>query len=82
MDEGVLGNVVGSLINRNNQNGNCWGGDIVWVLLLVVLSGGFGGFGGWGNRMAPNVATTQDVATATTYNQVDNGRARAVCPGL
>lgn len=72
MDEGVLGNVVGSLINRNNQNGNCWGEGIIWVLLLVVLSGGFGGFGGWGNRMG-NVATTQDVANATAYNQVDNG---------
>ena len=73
MDENVLGNVVGSLINRNNQDGNCWGGGLIWVLLLVVLSGGFGGFGGWGNRMTSNVATTQDVATATAYNQIDNG---------
>ncbi len=67
MDENVLGNVVGSLIDRN-QNEN-WGGNFIWVILLMFLVGG-GGFG-WGNR--GNVATTADVAGATAYNQVDNG---------
>lgn len=67
MDENVLGNVVGSLIDRNN-NENCWGGGFIWVILLMFLCGG--GLGWGGNR---NLATTQDVATATAYNQVDNG---------
>lgn len=68
MDENVLGNVVGSLIDRNRDE-NCWGGGFMWVILLLFLVGG-GGFG-WGNR--GNIATTTDVAGATAYNQVDNG---------
>ena len=36
MDENVLGNVVGSLIDRN-QNENCWGGGFMWVILLLFL---------------------------------------------
>ena len=70
MDENVLGNVVGSLIDRN-QNENCWGGGFMWVILLLFLTGGMGGFG-WGNR-AGNIATTQDVAASQMFGQVDNG---------
>ena len=70
MDENVLGNVVGSLIDRNRDDwGN--GGGFIWVILLMFLIGG-GGFGGWGNRMG-NVATTQDVATSQMFGQIDNG---------
>ena len=66
MDESVLGNVVGSLIDRNKDDH--WGGGFIWVILLLFLCGG--GFG-WGNR--GNVATTQDVATYNQFAQIDNG---------
>ncbi|MCQ2282387.1 MAG: hypothetical protein MJZ99_07165 [Bacteroidales bacterium] len=71
MDENILGNVVGSLID-NNRNEN-WGGGscFMWVILLLFLGGGMGGFG-WGNR-AGNVATTQDVAASQMFGQVDSG---------
>lgn len=69
MDETVLGNVVGSLIDHNHDN--FAGGGCIWLILLMFLVGG-GGFGGWGNRMG-NVATTQDVAVGNMFNQVDNG---------
>lgn len=68
MDENVLGNVVGSLIDRN-QNEGCWGNGFMWIILLLFLGGGSFGWGA--NR--GNIATTQDVASATAYNQVDNG---------
>lgn len=71
MDENILGNVVGSLIdnNRNENWGN--GGCFMWIILLLFLGGGMGGFG-WGNR-AGNIATTQDVAASQMFGQVDNG---------
>ena len=66
MDESVLGNVVGSLIDKNRDN---WGSNgFIWVILLLFLCGG--GFG-WGNR--GNVATTQDVAASNQFAQIDNG---------
>lgn len=66
MDESVLGNVVGSLIDKNRDN---WGSNgFIWVILLLFLCGG--GFG-WGNR--GNVATTQDVAASSQFAQIDNG---------
>lgn len=67
MDENVLGNVVGSLIDRNNDN--CWGGNGVWFILLILL---FMGGGMWGGNRA-NAATTQDVATGNMFAQLDNG---------
>ena len=71
MDENILGNVVGSLIDNNKDRDWGNGGCFMWFILLLFLGGGMGGFG-WGNR-AGNIATTQDVAGATAYNQVDNG---------
>ena len=66
MDENVLGNVVGSLIDRNRDE---WGGNAIWFILLLFL---FGGNGMWGNRMG-NVATQQDVSTNSMFTQLDNG---------
>lgn len=66
MDESVLGNVVGSLIDKNRDN--CGGNGFIWVILLLFLCGG--SFG-WGNR--GNVATTQDVAASSQFAQIDNG---------
>lgn len=71
MDENVLGNVVGSLIDRNRDDWGGTAGGFIWIILLMFLVGG-GGFGGWGNRMG-NVATTQDVATSQMFGQIDNG---------
>lgn len=70
MDENILGNVVGSLIdnNRNENWGN--GGCFMWFILLLFLGGGMGGFG-WGNR--GNVATQQDVTMANQFTQIDGG---------
>ena len=68
MEENVLGNVVGSLIDRNKNDG-CWGNGFTWIILLLFLSGGFGG---WGNNRA-NIATTQDVAASQMFGQIDNG---------
>lgn len=68
MEENVLGNVVGSLIDRNKNDG-CWGNGFIWIILLLFLSGGFGG---WGNNRA-NIATTQDVAASQMFGQIDNG---------
>lgn len=67
MDESILGNVVGGLIDRNN---NEWGGNggFIWIILLFFL---FGGNGMWGNRA--NAATQQDVATNSMFTQLDNG---------
>ena len=68
MEENVLGNVVGSLINRNRDEwgGGC-GGFGIWmvIFLFLVMGGGFG----WNNRA--NAATTQDVAVNGMYNQID-----------
>ena len=68
MEENVLGNVVGSLIDRNKNDG-CWGNGFIWIILLLFLSGGFGG---WGNNRA-NIATTQDVAASQMFGQIDTG---------
>ena len=66
MDESVLGNVVGSLIDRNKDS--MWGNGFIWIILLLFL--GSGGFGFGGNR---NLATTQDVAVSQMFGQIDNG---------
>ena len=68
MEENVLGNVVGSLIDRNKNDG-CWGNGFIWIILLLFLSGGFGG---WGNNRT-NIATTQDVAASQMFGQIDTG---------
>lgn len=67
MEENVLGNVVGSLIDRNRDG---FGGNgFIWVILLLFLGGGCFG---WNNNRG-NVATTQDVATSQMFGQIDNG---------
>lgn len=38
-------------MNSGNQGGFGFGGDWAWVLLLLVLGGGWGGFGGFGGGM-------------------------------
>ena len=44
------GNLVAALMNGNNRNGNAYGYEWMWMILLWVLWGGngWGGFGGRG----------------------------------
>lgn len=72
MDENLIGNILGSLINRDNDF--CMGGgNGAWwiIILLLFFTGGFGGFGM--NRAMAAPATQQDVADGFNFNQLDNG---------
>ena len=72
MDESVLGNILGSLIN--NKDGDVFGGGSggMWVILFLFL---FMFMGNWGGGRAaagpapipPNVATQGDVVTAAAW---------------
>ena len=71
----------------NGGYGNSFGGDFIWVILLLALfggwgggfGGGFGGFGGFGltdggllGYAMGNNATKGDLASVTTSNKIDN----------
>lgn len=43
------GNLVAALMNGNNRNGNAYGYEWMWMILLWVIWGG-NGFGGFGGR--------------------------------
>ena len=75
MDENVLGNVVGSLINRNRDDFSGCNG--IWIILLLFMFSG----GMWGTNRFANPATTQDVAASNMFTQIDNG-IRAVQKGI
>ena len=49
------GNLVAALMNGNNRNGNAYGYEWMWMILLWVLWGGngWGGFGGRGMGSLP-----------------------------
>lgn len=49
------GNLVAALMNGNNRNGNAYGYEWMWMILLWVLWGGngWGGFGGRGTGSLP-----------------------------
>lgn len=66
MDENVLGNVVGSLINRNRDDFSGCNG--IWIILLLFMFGG----GAWGANRFGNTATTQDVAVGNMFNQLSS----------
>lgn len=84
MNEGI--SVADALALRNtgydNCNNNGFGNDGWWIILLILFAaggwgrGGFGGFGGNGGEgYSPCCvpATTQGVADAFNFNQLDNG---------
>ena len=65
MDDNLIGNILGGLINRDNdgfQNGG-W-----WIILLMIFFWGGNGFGGWGNRGMQPPMPPQNVVTANTAN--------------
>lgn len=66
MDENVLGNVVGSLINRNRDDFSGCNG--IWIILLLFMFGG----GAWGANRFASPATTQDVAVGNMFSQLSN----------
>ena len=46
MDENLIGNILGSLINRDNDCGMGGGNGAWWIIILLLFfTGGFGGFG-------------------------------------
>lgn len=65
--ENVLGNVVGSLINRNRDDFSGCNG--IWIILLLFLFNG----GMWGTNRFGTAATTQEVAVGNMFTQIDNG---------
>ena len=72
MDENLIGNILGSLINRDNDCGMGGGNGAWWIIILLLFfTGGFGGFGM--NRAMAAPATQQDVAAGFNFNQLDNG---------
>ena len=72
MDENLIGNILGSLINRDNDCGMGGGNGAWWIIILLLFfTGGFGGFGM--NRGLAAPATQQDVAAGFNFNQLDNG---------
>lgn len=86
MDDNLIGNILGGLINRDNdgfQNGG-W-----WIILLMIFFWGGNGFGGCGNRgMAQppippqNYATQADVTNGFNFNNLQNdvrGIERGLC---
>lgn len=85
MDDNLIGNILGGLINRDNdgfQNGG-W-----WIILLMIFFWGGNGFGGWGNKgmqppMPPqNYATQADVTNGFNFNNLQNdvrGIERGLC---
>lgn len=72
MDENLIGNILGSLINRDNDCGMGGGNGAWWIIILLLFfTGGFGGFGM--NRAMAAPAAQQDVAAGFNFNQLDNG---------
>lgn len=75
----ILAEVLGSLINNRDGNGN-YGGNWMWVIFFVFMmcwgGNGFGGFGGFGNRgfngLGTNVATQGDVAATAAWGQTQD----------
>ena len=73
MDESVLGNILGSLIN-NKDSDFLSGGNMIWILLFFFLFMFMGGNFGGGSRASaapimppPNVATQSDVVGAAAW---------------
>lgn len=85
MDESLIGNILGGLINRDGDN-NCMGNGGWWIILLMIFFWGGNGFGGWGNAGAQaamaNYATQADITNGFNFNQLQNdirGVERGLC---
>lgn len=75
MDESLIGNILGGLINRDGDN-NCMGNGGWWIILLMIFFWGGNGFGGWGNnagaQAVANYATQADINNGFNFNQLQN----------
>ena len=71
MDESLIGNILGGLINRDGDNNNCMGNGGWWIILLMIFFWGGNGFGGWGNAGAQaamaNYATQADITNGFNF---------------
>ena len=72
MDESVLGNAVGALINnRGNGSGFGEGGGLIWLIAILFMFGAWGG-NGFGGRGGSNVATTSDVFGSAAWQNTQD----------
>ena len=85
MDDNLIGNILGGLINKDNDGFNNGGW---WIILLMIFFWGGNGFGGWGNKAAAqpsmvpqNYATQADVSNGFNFNNLQND-VRAIERGL
>lgn len=86
MDESLIGNILGGLINRDGDNNNCMGNGGWWIILLMLFFCSGNGFGSWGNAGAQaamtNYATQADITNGFNFNQLQNdirGVERGLC---
>ena len=54
-------------------NSGFFGGDGIWIVVLLALMFGNNGFGGFGNNGWNNVATTDYISSEFTQRDVNNG---------
>lgn len=75
-----------ALGSDGSNNGNMWGGDGWWAIILfaMIFGWGRGGFGGWGNNGSDGVQgalTRADLCESFNFNGLDNA-VRGVQSGL
>ncbi len=54
-------------------NSGFFGGDGIWIVVLLALMFGNNGFGGWGNNGFNNIATTDYVSSEFTQRDINSG---------
>ena len=65
MDESLIGNILGGLINRDGDNNNCMGNGGWWIILLFILLAS----GNWGNQYGNgNAYALIEVPVEKLYN--------------
>ena len=82
MSEDLIGQILGALVNRDGNNNGLGGGDgALWLIIILVLFGGWGnrGYGGnqGGGYGAGNVGGNELYPWMSLGQQVSNGFAAA-----
>lgn len=55
------------------NNGGFFGGEGIWIVVLLALMFGNNGFGGWGGNGYNNIATTDYISSEFTQRDINNG---------
>lgn len=84
----ATGYALGS--DNNNGNGNMWGGDGWWAIILfaMIFGWGRGGFGGWGNgneAAYQGAVTRSDLCSEFNFNDLSRsvlGIQNGLCDGF